>query len=99
MILAGVSMQPLSQFFQDPKIRRNLMIISLWVALFGCLWVIHEVLLPFIVAGFLGYILNPLVTRANQNGPKRPAVVLQKNPGATRTGLAPPTFQFLGTQP
>ena len=61
-------MQPLSQFFENPKTRRNLMLTSLWVVLFACLWVSQEVLLPFIIAGFLGYILNPLVTTANQKG-------------------------------
>jgi predicted PurR-regulated permease PerM len=61
-------MQPLSQFFEDPKIRRNLMLTSLWVVLLVSLWVSQEVLLPFIIAGFLGYILNPLVTKANKKG-------------------------------
>ncbi len=61
-------MQPIKHFFQDQKIRRNLMLASLWIALFGCLWLVQDVLLPFIIAAFLGYILNPLVTKANQRG-------------------------------
>ncbi len=61
-------MQPIKHFFQDQKIRRNLMLASLWIALFGCLWLIQDVLLPFIIATFLGYILNPMVTKANQRG-------------------------------
>ena len=74
-------MQPISHFFQDPKIRRNLMLTTLWLTLFGCLWVIQDVLLPFIIAAFLGYILNPIVTQANQRGllgrkPPRWAAVL-----------------------
>ena len=44
------------------------MLASLWIALFGCLWLIQDVLLPFIIATFLGYILNPMVTKANQRG-------------------------------
>ena len=74
-------MQPISRYLQDQKNRRNLMLVSLWAALLLCFWAVHEVLLPFIIAGFLGYILNPLVTRANQNGvlgrkPPRWAAVL-----------------------
>ena len=61
-------MQPLSHYLQNQKTRRNLMLTSLWLALLVCLWTVHEVLLPFIIAGFLGYILNPLVTRANEKG-------------------------------
>ena len=57
------------------------MLTTLWLTLFGCLWVIQDVLLPFIIAAFWVTLLNPIVTQANQRGllgrkPPRWAAVL-----------------------
>jgi predicted PurR-regulated permease PerM len=54
----------LVRFLQSPRARRNALLALIWLAIVLALGLVREVLLPFIVAGALAYVIDPLVTRA-----------------------------------
>ena len=45
------------------KNQKALILATLWISLFAVFWLLSEVLLPFILAILLAYVLNPLVKK------------------------------------
>jgi predicted PurR-regulated permease PerM len=54
----------LVRFLQSPRARRNALLALIWVTIVVALVLVREVLLPFIIAGAIAYVIDPLVTRA-----------------------------------
>ena len=56
----------LSQLLMSPRARGNAMLGMLWLTIVLILVTVREVLLPFLLAIFLAYLLQPLVRRVRQ---------------------------------
>lgn len=50
--------------FNDKLVQRTVLLLLLWSCLIGFLFLVRAVLLPFMLAGLLAFVLNPLITMA-----------------------------------
>jgi predicted PurR-regulated permease PerM len=55
-----------ARLWNHPRFRRNFMITILWMAMIGTLYAVREVLLPFLIALALAYVIDPGIRRINQ---------------------------------
>jgi predicted PurR-regulated permease PerM len=55
--------QALTRILKSPRARRSGLLLVLWAVIFALLFAVREVLLPFFIAIFLAYVINPIVGR------------------------------------
>lgn len=51
------------RLFKRPRARRTALLVLIWAVIVGALFAVREVLLPFFIAIFLAYVMNPVVDR------------------------------------
>lgn len=54
------------RFLKSPRVRRTAILLVLWAVILGILFAIREILLPFFIAVFLAYVIDPLVGRLSR---------------------------------
>ncbi|MBN4077494.1 AI-2E family transporter, partial [Sulfobacillus acidophilus] len=54
------------KFFSNKKAKNNLILASIWAILLIAAFMIRSVLMPFLLAALIAYVLDPLVTKISK---------------------------------